>query len=77
MQPTHIKTIIELHNNRSHAPGTNAAKYVVSNGEYQTCALIDFWYNALGNEQIDGGSAEEVHINKADGETFEVWDTRN
>jgi len=76
MKAKFVKTIVELHDNRSRAPGTNNSRYVVTNIEYRKCSGF-VWYNALGTEQVDPGSATEVKINKPDGETFECWDTRN
>ena len=71
------KTAVELHDNRSHTPGTQANPYKINDVNYWRCGGF-IWRDALPDPLIvRPGSAPEVNVYKNNDEEFRCYDTRN
>jgi len=69
-----IKTNVEIHDLRSHAPGTSASKFQMTNCDYQQCGSTS-WSNSL-DVLVDEGYQTAIKASKSS-DTMSIYDTRN
>lgn len=75
MVPSVVRAGVELHDVRSHVPGTSSSKYTVTDLKFKRCGGV-FWKD-LGDDTFSGGTCSSVYTNNPDDESLEVWDSRN